>query len=98
MMEDIEKMNLAIDYYIGQEFGPDLTDPETGGKISLGMRLEDVKDVRHLTFLLGKAQVYKDKRDAENYDTVSTAFWNYFEDDLFKSKTDLDDYIDTFHS
>jgi hypothetical protein len=91
-MKDLDKMNLAIKYICECNWTPKTKDCY-GDKISMGIDLDTAYLIRDLSVFIGKAQVYLDKQEYPNFDLMTQAFWNLFEDESFEVN-DFDDWYE----
>ncbi len=102
-MKELTKMQSAIDYIVESKWTNKCID-SFGNNIRMGLDLEEVQFIYRLTIFIGKAQVYADKREIDNFRLTVGAFWNVFTEefnlrdfeDFFELNKDNDAYKSEF--
>ena len=88
-MNELKKMQSAIEYIIECKWTNKSVDC-FGNKLTMGMDLDEVRYIQRLSLFIGKAQVYQDKREEENFRDTINAFWNVFTEDY--NMNDFDEF------
>lgn len=90
-MKELLKMQFAIDYIVESKWTNKCTDAY-GNNIKMGLDLDEVRFIYRLTIFIGKAQVYSDKREVENFRLTVGAFWKIFEEEF--NLKDFEDFYE----
>lgn len=94
-MNDLHKLSSALQYITECKWTRKTVDC-FGDNLAIGCDLPTINIIRDLSIIIGKAQVYQDKGEIQNYNYMCDAFWKIFEEEDF-DKNDFEDWINTFH-